>query len=475
VPNLIQRELFRNQIWHGCNFLSKALFLGVLTPYLLLKWGPDRYGMYALASSLVVVLAAMDGGIRDATRMALCHADANHDVQGFHFALQKGVMSFLLIVAVVFILSIGTAVLGGFSSMFKLPREGDLLICITVLLTGLSMSLVLMLEPLAARNKLSTLKKVNTFGSVAALPAVAACVTLGGGPLSAVITYFICQVLPYLWIWRRSGLAKELVFGVMKWEDYLSTYYSSGWLYLNSLVWLIRSHAMPFLISAMAGPAQAGVFYILLRMSEVISTLGAASCETLLASLRGTKSVEEKLSNFHHTYAYCLVFCGFSTIMLACLGQPMVALFFSKQLQIRELDTIAVAFFGITSAFSLLLFWSGYGVNIIRPMALSSLLVGSLSFLGCYLFQSRYGYAVVFGFGAMANIVMIPCASLITRALGSSTKRVWWEPAKRVIPILAIAGGILIVAYFSHNIPVQFLTLTVVSALALYEWKRLHY
>jgi hypothetical protein len=475
VLRSIKRELFQNQVWHGLNFLSKALFLGVLTPYLLLHWGAERYGMYALASSLVVVLAAMDGGIRDATRLALCHADVQQDGEAFRLALRKGVMSFLLIVALVVMVAWGLAGWQVFSKLLHLPPEGDRLIVVTILLTGLSMTSVLLLEPLAARNELSVIKKINTFAALAAIPAVGLCVWLGGGPLRAIMVYFLCQVISNLWVWYRSGLVHEMSWRGLKWADYLSTYQSGRWLYLSSLVWLIRNHAVSFVVAAVTGPVEAGVFYILLRFSEVISTMGAASCETLLASLRGAQSTEERLHNFQHTFSYWLLFCGFFTVTIGSLGQPMAAFFFHHQLAVNQRDMLTAAGFGFVSAFSLLLFWSGFGLNVIRPLALWNLVVGLLTCLGCVLFQSHYGCAGTLGFGIVANLAVLPCVTLITRELGATAEQIWWGPIKRALPTLLLASVMLADAYFLHNLVVQFITLAMVAGLGLYDWKRLHH
>ncbi|NCW28226.1 MAG: hypothetical protein EBV83_08055, partial [Verrucomicrobia bacterium] len=65
------QELLQNQIWQGGNFLTKAIFLAVLTPWMLRNWGPEGYGLFALASSLFVSLALLDGGIRSLTRVRL--------------------------------------------------------------------------------------------------------------------------------------------------------------------------------------------------------------------------------------------------------------------------------------------------------------------------------------------------------------------------------------------------------------------
>ncbi len=83
-------ELFLNQLWQGLNFFSKAAFLALLAPLMLKVWGPVGYGMFALASSLLVSLAVLDCGVRSLTRLRLCEARVKNDLKDFNFAVCEG-------------------------------------------------------------------------------------------------------------------------------------------------------------------------------------------------------------------------------------------------------------------------------------------------------------------------------------------------------------------------------------------------
>ena len=163
------QELLQNQIWQGANFVSKALFLGVLTPWMLRIWGPERYGLFALASSLFVSLALLDGGIRSLTRVRLASRNQIGSSTSPDEVLVTSLLTFALICALVGVLALAVAWQGDLSSWLNLPPGGSGVLWWSGFLTALWMATVLALEPLAAAGQLSRVKSANTCGMLLAL------------------------------------------------------------------------------------------------------------------------------------------------------------------------------------------------------------------------------------------------------------------------------------------------------------------
>ena len=143
-------ELFWNQVWQSAGFLSKAVFLAILTPLMLAHWGPEQYGLFALASSLLVSMGLLDGGVRALTRVRLAEALGRNDPQAMSRALGAGVVTFASVVFAATVLGIALATSGKLASWLDLPTDGSLVLAVTMGVTGLFMITSLALEPLAA-------------------------------------------------------------------------------------------------------------------------------------------------------------------------------------------------------------------------------------------------------------------------------------------------------------------------------------
>ncbi len=288
------RELLRNQIWQGLNFFSKFGLLFLLTPLMLHHWGDERYGLFALASSLLVSLAILDFGIRSSTRLQLCNHAENPD--GAIQVLRQGVQAFFLIGFVATLLGTVAALLGGWSWAFQLPQGGDLVMASTLGMVSLFMLSTLLTEPIAAAGAISTLKKANTLGATLAIPLLAAWVFWGGNVLGALILYFLCLIGANLWIiaaapvpWKKwlPHLLRPCSAG-----DLWKTIHQGGWFYITTLALVTKTNALSFLVAWVLGPTAAGVFYILLRISEAVAVLGTTASETNLAALATAPSLE---------------------------------------------------------------------------------------------------------------------------------------------------------------------------------------
>lgn len=200
------RELLLNQLWQSANFVSKALFLLLLTPLMLSKWGAVQYGLFALASSLLVSMALLDGGVRALTRIRMAKALKAGDDVAFRRAFGEGMVTFATVAGVASLIGAVLAASGLFTRWFQLPEGGGLVLGVTIAMTGILMTTFLLLEPLAAKGNLSTLKAANTWGAIAAMPACGLAVWLGAPVLVVVVLYSACAMIPNFIVAARHGL-----------------------------------------------------------------------------------------------------------------------------------------------------------------------------------------------------------------------------------------------------------------------------
>ena len=473
-----RRELWFNQVWQGLNFLSKALFLAVLTPLMLRTWGREGYGMFALASSLLVSMAVLDCGVRSLTRLRLCEALARGDAEEFERMLCRGIAAFCGVALLAFLAAAGLAAAGLWSRWLRLPPEGDFLIAMTVGLTGLFMASVLFLEPLAARGRISAVKAANTVGALAAIPAVGLLVWRGGSVTAAVALYFAALTLPNVWLFLREELGTDRFWrywrGIRPGE-LLATLHSGGWFYATTLALIGKTHALTFVVAAVSGPAAAGTFYILLRITELVGNVGATSSDTSLASLAGEPQLAVRAENFRLAYRYTLVFTLYGALAVGFLTPMALAKWVPQQAAAVPMGIgWAMAGFGLAGAFSKVVVNAAMGTGLVRMGALGNLAEAAGVLVLGWLLQRWLGLDGLFLGAILAVLAMLPAARKVAGSLEGNFSGMWLRPAAPLLPLLGGTALLLGAAAASGYLWAGFLALIAASGAVIFEIKRLH-
>jgi len=475
-----RRELFLNQLWQGLNFLSKAAFLGLLTPLMLHVWGPAGYGMFALASSLLVSLAILDCGIRSLTRLRLCDALAKNDTADFNLAVCEGVVAFAWIALAAFIMAVGVALFHGWSRSLNLPAEGDFLIPMTVGLVGLFMSSVLLLEPLAAQGRVSALKAVNTIGALTAIPVVGLLVWRGCSVTLATFVYFLCLTLPNVVLLVRVHIQRV---GGMDWREWraprwhhlTATWHAGGWFYVTTLALIAKTHALTFVVSAISGPAVAGTFYILLRITEFVGGLGATSSDTSLASLANEPSPAKRAENFRHGYLYALIFCLHGTLVLGFLTPLLLSYWLTgPAAHITSIMAWAMAIYGLSGAFSKVVVNAAMGVSLVRQAAVGNLIEAFLVIASGLVLQHFLGLTGIFIGATLSAVALFPASAALARNFRESSAKTWLAPIGEQGLLLLASALVLGAAAWSHQLVLGLAACAFVSALVIFSLKRFH-
>ena len=144
-------------------------------------WGAEKYGLFALSSSLFVSLALLDGGVRSLTRVRLAPLLAEGKTEDAMRTLIHGLLAFMIVCGFALLIALGLCANDFLSHILHLPPGGQTVLLISGILTSIWMTSVLALELLAADGRLSDLKAANTQGILLALPACSVFLFLGAG------------------------------------------------------------------------------------------------------------------------------------------------------------------------------------------------------------------------------------------------------------------------------------------------------
>ena len=469
-------ELLWNQIWQGANFLSKAVFLLLLTPLMLKRWGADGFGLFGLSSSLLVSMALTDGGVRSLTRLRLTEAIRNSDEAEFRRALGEGLFTFATVLVLVVLAAAGLAASGWMQIILHLPAGGSLVLVATVISTGVTMATLLALEPLAARGKLSAVKAANTWGAVLAIPVCSAAVWMSGSVLTVVVLYSLCMILPNVILIIRADIHSQFP----SWKEWprtpaviFRTLRAGVWYYATTIALIIKTHALTFVVSALAGPAEAGIFYFMLRLTEIIGNLGATASETSLASLAATESTTERRQKFNHCWLYVALFCLPGALIFGFQGNWLLHLWFAHQNFVWTAG-LGMAIFGLAGAFSRVVVNASMGLRLIKMAALANLAEAATNVICAVIGYKLAGLPGVVLGGCLGVLAMLPPARNIAALCGESFSGAFIRP----LSSLAAGMGIIAVtqagAALTHSVVLKFAAIALAGVIALIQWRRLH-
>lgn len=471
-----RKELLWNQIWQGANFASKAGFFLIMTPLMLKRWGPDGYGLFGLSSSLLVSMALTDGGVRSLTRIRLTEALRNNDEDEFGRALSEGLCTFVAVLGLVILGMAGLAASGLMKSALNLPPGGETVLITTVIMTGITMTTLLALEPLAARGKLSETKAANTWGAIVAFPVCGVVLWLHASILTVVILYSLCMIVPNVVLMVKAGIHSQL-FSLKGWYCKPSVIYhtlrSGVWYYTTTLALTLKTHGLSFFVSHLAGPAAAGVFYFMLRLTETIANLGTTASETSLASLASSENPTERSQKFNHCWLYVALFCLPGAVIFAFQGNWILHLWFRHQDFLRIVG-VGMAIFGLAGAFSRVVVNASMGLNLVKMAGLSNLAEAAVSTIGAVVGYKLAGLPGVLIGGSVGSLIMLLPAQKLAALCGEKFSDAFVRPLGGLNLALALIAVTQIAAAFTPNFVVRFASFALAGAITLSQWRRLH-
>ena len=475
--NAYRRELLQNQIWQVLNFGSKAGFLLLLTPLMISKWGADGYGLFALASSLLVSMAILDGGVRALTRIQMAEAWRDGDEETARRVYSEGLLTFASVCLLAIAISFVLATTGWMSEALRLPPGGAGVLVMTVICTAVFMTTLLGLEPLAARGNLSELKAANTWGAVAAIPVCAALVFANAPVALVVFAYAFSLTVPNVVVaWRTGIFAMTPWRGIAQFGPRVAwrTLHSGVWYYLTTISLVGKTHALTFVVSAMAGPAEAGLFYVLLRFSEIVGNVGAQASETSLAALSAAPDEKERRESFRQSWLHVALFCTHGALVFIFLTRHLLAIWLHGEEKIPGGIGIALAAFGLTGAFSRVVVNASMGLALTRSAAIAGAWEAVMSVVCAGFGFHLAGLPGLFLGGSVGILCLLPITGRISRQCGWRSLWDWFVALRELLPGFGMAAVVLYLAAQSPHLLIWFTALAVSGSIALWQLRSIH-
>jgi O-antigen/teichoic acid export membrane protein len=473
----LERQLLSNQIWETVAFVAKAAFMVGLTPWMIRTWGAQGYGEFALASSTFVLLSLVDLGVRAKTRLALCSAGERDRAQ-WPSILAHSVATFAAIGALtIAVVSLLTAS-GILNNWFKISSANRNLLFITTTMSILVMLSGLLLEPLVASGRIGKLKLATASGWLAAIPAVAFVLATNRSVTAAIILWLGCLLGANVFVLflnravLRGSNAFRYQFGFGK---LLATLKEGFWLNICNVTWTAKTYGATLLISALEGPGMAGLFFILLRLSEIISALGAISCDVSLGELAHARTVEQRRRSFESSYSWAALFCAHFAIVIGFSTSDFYRLWLPSSSALPAYAGSVVAILGLSSAFNRKSTYAAIGLGAAKLAAKCGLVEAGTFLALIALLPHTLALVNRLGLATVAVIALLPIALETSRRLSASSITVWLEPFASIAPFAATSAMILLAATMTGQLSVKIWALglsIVIASLNIAYWRK---
>lgn len=455
----------------------KGAFLLLLTPVMLKHWGADNYGIFALSASLLVSMGLLDGGVRALTRIRLSRALAEGDEEGFWHLLGSGLVAFSVVCLVATVVAFLLSQTGFLTGILRLPRSGGMTLAITVALTALLMIGNLMLEPLAARGNLSAIKSANTIGALVSLPICWWAVVGGGSVRLTVVLSMVCVIAPNCVLALQHRIPQQIPWGKASLYHPISvmrTLRDGIWYYLTTVSLIVKGHGLTFLVSALAGPAEAGLFYIILRIAELIINVGTTASETTLSALAASTSLEQTRERFRQSWIYVSLICLHSGVTLSFLAVPIMDLWLRGKNDFSLIMGPAMALFGLAGGLSRVAVNASMGLALVREAALANLVEAALTLTFAIAGYKLGGLAGLLLLASAAVLVMLFPLRRISGRLELTVTQAYLQPLMPLLPGLIAALVIQFLASGSHFHSFWFAAVALAGLIAMWQLRGLH-
>ena len=423
----VPRQLFGNQLWETVAFAAKAAFLVLLTPLMLAQWGAQGYGEFALASSAFVLLTALDCGVRPRLRVLLCTAAAEQDMESYRALIAKAVLTSAVVWGTALLLLAAGAAL----PLLGFGASETRLIAVTAGMTALVSISGLLVEPLAARGRISDFKLAGAAGSFLALPVVYFFVRSGYGPATAIGAWLGCLAASNFTLFGSSQLLGErfwLGFRGVRARDVAVTLKESFWFGLINFTWLTKTHGLTFLVSQASGAAAAGTFFILLRLSEVVGTLCTVSSDAAIAALATARDDRARVEAFTHVYRYAIGLSLLAAGAVVLVAPYALPLWIGAAGIISVGTAASVACFGFASGLNRIITGVATGLGLARSASRWGVVEAVVTLVSVAIALRLAGLAATFVCASLAVGMLLPVTLQIRRRLNRTFSETWLGP-----------------------------------------------
>jgi ADP-heptose:LPS heptosyltransferase len=428
------RELFFNHIWESLNAATKILFFLLVTPMMLSAWGRERFGLFAIANSCVAAFAFFDLGLRTLTRVGLTSSRLSegakvrlHALNTVAFSVAAGIS-----VGIVGLLSLA----GCWQRWLHLPQTGNLIITTTAMLAVATMWLQLLVERIAAAGRLSHIKAALFAGNLVAFAVVVTLLRHNATVVAVTATYFGILALPLLFLLPFANLRPRLFVRALvdlQLREILSALHVGGWINLITASWIFQSYGVVVLIAWMSGPTAAGIFFLYLKLSELLSVLGASASEPTIAAIAAAQTPLERHRHFATGYRSTIALCLAGAVGCAFFCGDLFRIWLHQSLD-HSYTGLLIGLFGIAAGVGRMVTAASLGLAKPRPAALG-LFASAIAITGSvFLFRGRASMELILGVGAASGFFLVPMALIVARNFESTFAETWLRPVAKFVP-----------------------------------------
>ena len=423
----LDQQLWHNQIWETVGFVAKAASLFLLTPLMLTQWGGAGYGEFAVASSAVIFLTMFDLGMKGRIRVEICRAVADDPAASVGSIMSRCIARFAVIGVLIFTLVALPAAAGLWSEWLGLPPGSDRLILVTTACTELFMLTSFLLEPLVACGHIGLTKMAGAAGSVVAIPAVWLVLWSGGGATEAVAAWLGSLAFFNILTPLATGHLRDL----FRWNwstachgGWRETLFAGAWFNVSNAAWLLKNHGLTFIISAVTGPAAAGVFYIILRLSETIGAFGAVASDVTLGSL-SSGDVRQKRQVFSSAYRFAIAICLSLAIGIGILAPVFWQVWLKTEAPLGWATGWLAALLGLASGLNRIIIHSAMALGIVRTAAIWSAAGAVITLCGVLPVERFFGLGGTLIWTSLGLLILYPVSLQIAQFLAQPFWQTW--------------------------------------------------
>lgn len=447
-----------------------------LTPWMIRIWGARGYGEFALASSAVVLISILDLGIRARTRLVLCHAmttsfPKDRDLLGESVAA-------LSCVALIATTIVGLLTWGGlFDWAFKIsPANHDLLFT-TVALAMLVLVSGLFIEPLVALGNMGRTKLATALGWILAIPGVTLVLYRQGTVTLAVSVWLLSLLGANLIVIIISGRDVHRFYPTwrgLSLRGFRAVVREGFWFNASNTSWLAKTYGATFLLAAIDGPVVAGFFFILLRLSEIISALGAVSSDVSLADIARATTVAERRASFASSYSWSVLICSHSALVICFFTSEFLRLWLGPSAPVSPFAGLVAITLGLGSALNRTTTFAAMPLGVGRSAARWGLIEALLFIFLLSFLPHSLGLVPRLALASLSSLAIFPAAAAVSHRLGASAAQVWVQPFGQVIPFIALSASLLALSTFGGSLVYKMIALLLsgmIGLLNLYFWR----
>ena len=215
------------------------------------------------------------------------------------------------------------------------------------------------------------------------------------------------------------------------------------WFSIANATWLTKTYGATLLIFALEGAATAGVFYFLLRLSEVISSLGAIAADVSLGDLASATVPLERQTSFRSSYSWALLFSLYSALLIGFFISDFDRAWLHSPVPIPPLAGLVIVVLGLASALNRTATYAAMALGAVRAAARWGALEAVIFLSIIAALPRSVGLLGQLATASLSACALVPLAKLVSQRLDLSLSAAWIRPILGVLPGV-VTGGLAI-------------------------------